>query len=432
MNYPPTANSLFALQSLAFTPLLVPPFLDNDDLQSNACVAPRSAKPSSRQHKQKVGLGFMFDGPDSFHCTDSSLDNGLLGDPLLDSPRLFISNDASARPPDPAEALRPRFSPDPENDCRLDAHLSTSSSAFSIRDWIIHPSSSPLPEDPLCESSTLSHDIEAAPGAVSGPQDTVTDLHLLSVVPTAPETPSGINPAILTAPRIRSPLAGIDGFRGSMESVLLQVVEHLCSSHIPATSRLSPGQTLSSRSDLASPHGTEHAAAHSLELMCSGATSRRCPGNQFSTPVEAFREFTSANMLAVGSALVSPQNMLSSDSGEKCLLVSPDTPLFNVHEGVSEYDLQRRANRYRRRYPGRSLDRHWLLKYAGRLNRDGQAIENYRCYISGCAQVNKRRDHIIVHICSHVNERPFACRHWLPSLPICTEGEGLIASFAAI
>ncbi|KAI0251314.1 hypothetical protein BJV78DRAFT_1081639, partial [Lactifluus subvellereus] len=35
----------------------------------------------------------------------------------------------------------------------------------------------------------------------------------------------------------------------------------------------------------------------------------------------------------------------------------------------------------------------------------------YRCYISGCAQVNKRRDHIIVHICSHVNERPFACRH---------------------
>ncbi|KAF8272521.1 hypothetical protein EI94DRAFT_1566151, partial [Lactarius quietus] len=36
----------------------------------------------------------------------------------------------------------------------------------------------------------------------------------------------------------------------------------------------------------------------------------------------------------------------------------------------------------------------------------------YRCYISGCAQLNKRRDHIIVHICSHVNERPFACRHW--------------------
>jgi hypothetical protein len=40
-------------------------------------------------------------------------------------------------------------------------------------------------------------------------------------------------------------------------------------------------------------------------------------------------------------------------------------------------------------------------------------MADYRCYISGCPQINKRRDHIIVHICSHVNERPFACRHWL-------------------
>jgi hypothetical protein len=427
MNYtisPPAENSVFALQTSPFTPLLAYPYVDGDDLQSNACITPRSAKSSSRQHKQ-VGLGFMFDVSGSFHYTDSSLlpvDNGLLGDTLLDSPRLPIPNDASARPPVPTlEALRPRFSPDPENDdCRLDADLSTSSSVFSIRDWIIHPSSSPVPSDLLCQSSTLSHDIEAASDAVPGPQDTVTDLHLLSAVSTAPETPSGINPVILTAPRIRSPLAGMDGFRGSMEMILLQVVEHLCSSHIPATSRPSPGQTSSSRRDRASPRATEHPTAHSLELMCSGSTSHRCPGNQFSTPVEALREFTSANMLAVGSALVSPQNMLSSDSGEKGLLVSPDTPLFNVHEGISEYDLQRRANRYRRRYPGRSLDRRWLLKYAGRLNRDGQAIENYRCYISGCAQVNKRRDHIIVHICSHVNERPFACRHWLLSPSICT------------
>jgi hypothetical protein len=421
----PPDNPLFTLHTPVFTPLLALPFESGGGLQSNAYITPRSAKRSLYRHKQ-VGLGLLFGGFDSFHNADSSLlpgDDALLGDHwrLLDSPQLPTVNDTSTRPPVPAEVSYSRCSPDPENDCRLDTTLSSSSSAFSIGDWINHPSSSPVPLDAPCGSPTLSHDLESAPGVVFGPQDSVANLHPLNMpaISTAPETPAGINPAILTAPRIRSPLTGTDGSQGSMETVLLQVVERLCFGFIPATHRLSPDQTPIPRTDHASPRASEHPTAHSPELMYPGSDSHRYPGSLFSTPVEASREFTLANMLGAGSALMSPRDMPSSDNS---LLVSPDTPIFNVHEGISEYDLQRRANRYRRRYPGQSLDRHWLLTYAGKLNEDGKAIENYRCYISGCAQVNKRRDHIIVHICSHVNERPFACGHWLiyPSLSLLT------------
>ncbi|KAH9977874.1 hypothetical protein BGW80DRAFT_1284636 [Lactifluus volemus] len=386
----PPDNSLFALHTPVFTPLLALPFDNNGGggLQSNACITPRSAK--------RIGLGLLFGDSPLLPVNDS-----LLGDhwQLLDSPQLPIVNDASTRP---ADVSYSRCSPDPENDCRLDTTLSSSSSAFSIGDWINHPSSSPVPSDAPCGSSTVSHDIESTPRAVSEPQDTAVNLHSLNMpaITTAPVTPAGINPAILTAPRIRSPLTGTDGFRGSMETVLLQVVERLCFGYIPATNCLSPDQTPFPRTDLASPRASEHPRAHTPELMYPEFDSHRSPGSLFPTPVEASQEFILPNMLGAGSELMSPRGMSSSDNG---LLVSPDTPIFNVHEGISEYDLQRRANRYRRRYPGQSLDRHWLLRYAGKLNEDGKAIENYR--------LNKRRDHIIVHICSHVNERPFACGH---------------------
>ncbi|TFY72114.1 hypothetical protein EVG20_g911 [Dentipellis fragilis] len=90
---------------------------------------------------------------------------------------------------------------------------------------------------------------------------------------------------------------------------------------------------------------------------------------------------------------------------------SPDTPVFNAHLGVSELDLVRRANRYRKRHPGQEIDRRWFLVYAGKLSSGGQPIEDYRCYIEGCSKTNKRRDHILVHVGSHVSERPFACAH---------------------
>jgi hypothetical protein len=30
----------------------------------------------------------------------------------------------------------------------------------------------------------------------------------------------------------------------------------------------------------------------------------------------------------------------------------------------------------------------------------------------GCGQRNKRRDHIIVHVGAHVDQRPFGCSMW--------------------
>ncbi|KAH9966038.1 hypothetical protein BC827DRAFT_1181664 [Russula dissimulans] len=288
----------------------------------------------------------------------------------------------------------------------LDADLSTSSSAFSIGDWIINPSSSPAPSDALCGSSTVSRQFESGPGASPQLPGTPAGLNLLSVALAAPgSSTAGIDPAILTAPRTQSPSTNADCSSSTVKSVLLQTVERIYFGRVPC---LSPSQTLIP----ASSHVSELPSVQPPpDLMSAGTGFGRNFGNLFATPIGVSRELASSRCSAVGAALMSPRSTVPSNGCAKGLIVSPDTPVFNMHEGISEYDLQRRANRYRRRYPGRSLDRHWLSKYAGKLNKEGKAIEDYRCYISGCAQVNKRRDHIMVHICSHVNERPFACRH---------------------
>ncbi|KAJ6627566.1 hypothetical protein B0H10DRAFT_1779652 [Mycena sp. CBHHK59/15] len=38
-------------------------------------------------------------------------------------------------------------------------------------------------------------------------------------------------------------------------------------------------------------------------------------------------------------------------------------------------------------------------------------VKDFRCYVVGCSQVNKRRDHMIIHVGSHLNQRPFQCAH---------------------
>ncbi|KAI9448124.1 hypothetical protein H4582DRAFT_1898665 [Lactarius indigo] len=374
----------------AHIPLLSPPFDDSDDLQSNARFDSYST--STKPRTPQIGLGFLFGGSDFLPHLDRPLTPAV--DPLLDSPRLTTTANAS-----PAEPFRlDRFSV-PENssfatdeaDTAAGAALDASSSAFSIRDWIIQPLSSP---DALSRSPT-------------------PPPHTRHVGPThkAPSEPTGPHADLnLIDSLARSPLANADGPCESMERVFLQVVEHLYFSRVPPMGCLSPGRTsIPGRpSDCAPLYAPEAkvANAQTLDVICSESDFRARAGGPFSTPVDASGGFTGVDILAVSSVLVSPR-----DSSNNDVIVSPDTPLYNMHQGVSEYDLQRRASRYRRRYPGKSLDRHWLSRYAGKLNKDGKAIEDYRCYISGCAQLNKRRDHIIVHICSHVNERPFACRH---------------------
>jgi hypothetical protein len=332
---------------------------------------------------------------------------------LLSSPQSPAVNDPS---PDKYLCLQ-RSPPAPEISSQVvhAVDLNTSSSAFSIRDWIVNPSSSPAPSDALCGSSTVPHRFESAPDILSQPLDTLANINSFRLALISPGTSSaGINPAVLAAPRTRSPFTDKDdGYRGSMGTVFLQVVERICFSRSPARDCLSPSQNSNSRKDYVSASASEFAGALPKDGMLAGSSCGPNSGCSLATPSGSSTGLASNSFLTLGTAFMSPPNTLSSNGHAKEPLVSPDTPVFNMHEGISEYDLQRRANRYRRRYPGRSLDRHWLLKYAGKLNKDGKAIEDYRCYISGCAQVNKRRDHIIVHICSHVNERPFACRYWL-------------------
>jgi hypothetical protein len=410
----PPGTSALDFQASASPPLLAPPFDNNNGLQSNAYIMSSYSGKLSSHEETQIGLGILLSSSDSLtHVGQNSPVIPVYGpfleledlSPFLDSPRPPTLN---ALPP--AAALRLRCFPDPPEDDDVhvvDADLNPSTSAFSIRDWIIHPSSSPATSDVLCGSSTIPHQCELAPDALSRPSNTPTNASSPSVALAVPGTSVDVNSGVPAVPQTLSPSTNADGPRGSMETVFLQVVERICFSGVPATACLSPSQTLISRGNNASPYEFDLPdLQYPDEIMSAGPDIDR-------SPVEALRELASNSIFAVGTASMSPRNILSPNGCSKGLLVSPDTPVYNVHEGISEYDLQRRANRYRRRYPGRSLDRHWLLKYAGKLNKDGKAIEDYRCYISGCAQVNKRRDHIIVHICSHANERPFACRHWL-------------------
>src|SRR6266852_3640537 len=149
-------TSAFTFQASASTSLLAPPFDNSNGLQSNAYITSYSGKFSSHEETQ-IGLGILLSNSDSLaHVGQNSpvipVDGPFLEDthPFLDSPRPPTLNALTS-----AAVLRLRCSPDLEDDVHvLDADLNPSISAFSIRDWIIHPSSSPTTSDALCGSST--------------------------------------------------------------------------------------------------------------------------------------------------------------------------------------------------------------------------------------------------------------------------------------
>ncbi|KNZ80051.1 hypothetical protein J132_07931 [Termitomyces sp. J132] len=92
--------------------------------------------------------------------------------------------------------------------------------------------------------------------------------------------------------------------------------------------------------------------------------------------------------------------------------VNLGTPVFDAHRGVNIDELRSKAERYRLRNPGRIYDNNWLASFAGKLSDRGELINDYRCYVAGCTQINKRRDHILIHIGSHLDQRPYACSYW--------------------
>ncbi|KAJ8473978.1 hypothetical protein ONZ51_g7507 [Trametes cubensis] len=93
------------------------------------------------------------------------------------------------------------------------------------------------------------------------------------------------------------------------------------------------------------------------------------------------------------------------------VLPPPPSPVLNAHTGIELEELRRRANDFRMRNPGTELDRSFLQSFAGRLSTRGELLDDYRCYVVGCGQRNRRRDHILVHVGSHVEHRPWQCQH---------------------
>ncbi|KAI0687213.1 hypothetical protein BC835DRAFT_1377266 [Cytidiella melzeri] len=85
------------------------------------------------------------------------------------------------------------------------------------------------------------------------------------------------------------------------------------------------------------------------------------------------------------------------------------SPVLNAHVGIELDDLRQKAAAWRALNPGLELDKVFLHSFAGRLSENGELIAHFRCYVKGCGQSNKRRDHILVHVGSHVEHRPFEC-----------------------
>jgi hypothetical protein len=97
---------------------------------------------------------------------------------------------------------------------------------------------------------------------------------------------------------------------------------------------------------------------------------------------------------------------------EKADLPDMGTPVLDAHHGIYIEELRAKADRYRQRNPGEDIDKRWLNSFAGKLSERGELLDDFRCYVHGCYQTNKRRDHILIHVGSHVDQRPFVCGHW--------------------
>ncbi|KAH8118355.1 hypothetical protein DFH11DRAFT_1566971 [Phellopilus nigrolimitatus] len=90
-------------------------------------------------------------------------------------------------------------------------------------------------------------------------------------------------------------------------------------------------------------------------------------------------------------------------------VIPRDVPLMDPHEGISGEDVAQKAKHFMMMNPGDKLSDELLFSFAGRLSVTGGPIAGYRCYISGCTKITKRKDHMGDHIRTHLGEKPFQC-----------------------
>jgi len=117
------------------------------------------------------------------------------------------------------------------------------------------------------------------------------------------------------------------------------------------------------------------------------------------------------NKRIIGSPYIIPSPILGETAVPECR-INYGTPVLDAHRGIELDELKAKAARYRERNQGTEYDKKWLLSFAGKLTPQGLMTEEYRCYIIGCSQSNRRRDHILIHVGGHLDQRPFACTHW--------------------
>ncbi|KIK92477.1 hypothetical protein PAXRUDRAFT_829926 [Paxillus rubicundulus Ve08.2h10] len=111
-----------------------------------------------------------------------------------------------------------------------------------------------------------------------------------------------------------------------------------------------------------------------------------------------------------------PYNLESQNPPACASDLAHSSPILNAHLGIELSELTFRAERFRTRNPGCDIDRAWLSHFAGKLSERGELLSDFRCYVIGCDQRNKRRDHILVHVGAHIGQRPFACSVWFVEL----------------
>ncbi|KAL4266417.1 C2H2-type domain-containing protein [Pleurotus pulmonarius] len=92
--------------------------------------------------------------------------------------------------------------------------------------------------------------------------------------------------------------------------------------------------------------------------------------------------------------------------------IDRSTPAWSAHGGIELEVLLSYFASYmaQNATPSAEVDKRWMLSFVGKLSPNGEKLPEYRCYVNGCTQVNKRRDHILTHLNSHLDYRPFRCQ----------------------
>jgi len=233
----------------------------------------------------------------------------------------------------------------------------------------------------------------------------------------------GINPAVILQPQLdgfpavplETPVLGLAGgenfeaeqSRGSFAPVRLAVPEVLFSPvpHIEQPPEEQEETMLPYTKESDYEPSLSPSAESSPELASMPSFSER---KLRVRPSKAPRR---QNKRTLGSLYIIPSPILGETAVPE-FRINYGTPVLDAHRGIELNELKAKAARYRERNQGTEYDKKWLLSFAGKLTPQGLMTEEYRCYIIGCNQSNRRRDHILIHVGGHLDQRPFACTHW--------------------